>query len=499
MNSPLALKRPSGSYSIPSSNRNTARYWYVIVGLVVGLLAAGGIAWLNANGQGIFILPLLLMVPCLVLFLRYPFVGVILWLAVYPFVVKTPGLTGSIGHWGFYRLLIPGMLWVLIMLYWARERPRLAIRLTIADWAMVLFLVLSVGNCLLLSHDVVLGLTRLYDRIFVPFCLFWFVRLLSPSVQDFKRLLPLAFGLLVVEAVVGLMTWVDPSRLPPQWLGAVGERTVGTLGNPAVYSSTLVFLGLLLFQYAMQTKSIWLQGLFVFALALAFFCVFFTFSRGSWLGGALVWVGLMFVYPKPLFRLMMVGLVVMALLSTSVLAAAFAFANERLVTEHTAESRIITDAASLRMINAKPLFGWGYGNYDLYNTDFKEDVGDISSAGNVNTSHNTYLTIAAEQGIPALLLYLFPTAWWFVQSLMASQRLPQDGFYGRKLLILLWFVLLMSFTVSNFMDMIRFNLFGTAIWWLTLALIANLVAPFERVEPRSMSLAQNLAPKKATE
>lgn len=474
------------------SDGNARGCLLLLAALLVGLVFGAVIVWASATDRPLFLAPLLVAVPFAILFVRYPFASILLWLAVYPLLSKNVSAIGSLAHWGLFRLYIPGMLWAVLMMYWARVRPMPRVRFGIPEWAMVLFLTWAACSTLILSQDVREAVLRLYDRTFVPFCMYFLIRLLAPTAQELRRLLPVTVLVVVAQAIVGLMAWFTPQFLPIEWLGTVGDRTVGTLGNPAVYSSTLIFCGLLLFHYAMHTTSRAVRILFFSLFALAIFCVFFSFSRGSWFAGVLVALGLLVLYPRTTLSMTVIAGLVVFLLSTSLLASAFAFAMERLNTDHTAESRIITNVASLRMIEAQPLFGWGYQNYDLFNAQFKEDVGTISAAGNINTSHNTYLTVAAELGILALVLYAIPTLWWLISSVRVWSRLPRSGFWSRSLLVLLWLALLANFTVSNFMDMIRYNIFGTTIFWMGLGLIATLISTVDENTSLDSRAAPNL-------
>jgi O-antigen ligase len=139
------------------------------------------------------------------------------------------------------------------------------------------------------------------------------------------------------------------------------------------------------------------------------------------------------------------------------------------------------------MFQARPIFGWGYDTYNLYASQFIGSVGSIVFES-YHTSHNTYLTILAELGLPALLLYLTPVTWWLLLSLKVLPRMPRSGLCSWHLLALLWLLMLDHFIVSNFMDMIRFNLFGTTIWWMALGFIADLVYP--RLKPGDIGAPQ---------
>jgi O-antigen ligase len=227
----------------------------------------------------------------------------------------------------------------------------------------------------------------------------------------------------------------------------------------------------------MTSASKWLKPVLIITFGLALYCVFFSFSRGSWLGELLVVVGLLFLYPRVILGTVIIVLAITLVLGNSILASQISWAMERLNDEDTANGRIIGNTASLRMIEAKPLTGWGWGKYDLYNISFKARVGDIA-IDTKGTSHNTYLSIMAELGIPTFLVYMFPVGWWLYLSLKVGRRLPSRTFLGSRLLIMLWLLMLHIFVVTNFMDMIRFHAFGTCIWWMALALIASLIQPY---------------------
>ena len=80
-----------------------------------------------------------------------------------------------------------------------------------------------------------------------------------------------------------------------------------------------------------------------------------------------------------------------------------------------------------------------------------------------------------EMGPILAAIYAFPVLILFLLSIRLWRWLPVGGFSGRRYLVLLWLALLHQFVVSNFMDMIRHHPFGTTLWWLGIALIANVI------------------------
>jgi O-antigen ligase len=305
--------------------------------------------------------------------------------------------------------------------------------------------------------------------------LYWWLRCAAPGEPDLKRLIPGALGLVILEVVVGLLSWLLPERIPQDWVGYSSERTIGTLGFAHVYSLTLVFFSLLLFQAAMNRKSGVARWGLLLGAGLGACGVFLSFSRGAWLGGLVAGVGLLVLYPKPVLSLTVIMLSVMLLLGGTVLSAQITFANERLNSGTTALERLSIWDAGLHMAELKPFWGWGYGDYALYSTQFQQRIANVETTS--KASHNTFISLAAELGVPGLILYLLPAMGCLGLTLKRWPYLPQTGFWSRKLLIIFWLMILAYSTTSFFSD-IRTSPYGMSLWWVTLGWIGILVDPY---------------------
>ena len=134
------------------------------------------------------------------------------------------------------------------------------------------------------------------------------------------------------------------------------------------------------------------------------------------------------------------------------------------------------------MIQLKPFWGWGYGDYRLYAGQFQRKVADVMATQSY-ASHNAFISYAAEIGMPGLLLYLFPAMWWLALSYQRRQHLPQAGFWSQKLLILFWLMILAYSTTSFFSDT-RVSPYALSLWWVSLGLIATLIDPFRAYNQR---------------
>ena len=424
-------------------------------------------------------LALTLAIPAAILFVRYPFAGVLIWLLVLPYFLNSPGTVGKLIFWGLHRVMVPAALGLTILSGWLGIREKRPVRIRLADWFMLLFLGLLFANILLFNDRTMRTMVDAYDEIVVPFCMYWLIRASAPDEKDMRLFLGVAFVTLLLQIAIGLSSWFAPQLLPLQWLGLGGARTVGSLRNPAVYSSTLLLLTAVLVHHVMRSKAKGPRVAMLFFLCLALYCVFLSFSRGSWLGASVVLLGLLFVYPRIMLRLVLILGFILLVLGGSVLSDQIAWGWERLTgaeAQNSAESRVTGIDAAIRMTRVRPFFGWGYGNFDEAKESFVRRVGDIQI--HEATSHNTYLTISAELGLIGLFLYLFPAGWLLVRSVKVRRKLPREGHLDSSLLLLLWLVVLDMLIVTNFMDMIRFFSFGTTIWWLVLGLIASIIDPY---------------------
>lgn len=461
------------------------------VGLALLLLGAAlgvAAAWLVVADWKLALvaLGLGLVLPALIVLHRDPLLAVLAWLALNQFLLTTePVLPYRVAFWMFHRALPPVAVAIVAVSAMVGISRRPLPRLGLPELAMAAYLAGSLVSVLLLGPTPLASAYHLYDRVFVPMCLYLIVRLAAPDERDLLRLAAVAGFICLAQAVVGLLAWTLPGLLPEGWLGQAGARTIGSLLNTSTYTSTLIFCALLLLQVALNRG----RGtalaicLALFAVALAF--TFLSFSRASWLGALLVLIGLCALYPLFMVRLGLLATPALAVvLSLGLLTHQLSWASERLSSPEATGSaldRLPAYAAALRMAEARPLFGWGYENFERFDRQFQERVLDLRNDNKDHASHSAYLTILAEQGAVGLLLYLAAPLWWLAASARAARRLPASGLIDRRLLALLWLVLLNIFVQNNFTP--AWVTYGLGLWWLTIGLIAS-VAQRAGSEPR---------------
>jgi len=451
--------------------------------LLLGSVMAIGLASMIVDQAWIVIMPALMVIPAVVLLLSFPFSAIFLYFLLVPFFIQEFGFGSRYIYWILHRALVPMAIGLVILLEIAGIRRIRPIKWMGIDWFILAFLIYSIANISFTSPDLTGSLIRYYDRFIIPFGLYFLMRLLGPKEEELKWLVPAAILTIWFQSAIGVTSWYAPQLLPTVWLSRIGERTVGSLANPAVLSTTLIFCALILIQFVQQTKSGFQKLIILLSIGLAFFIVFMTFSRGSWLGGAMVWLGLIFLFPRILGKLTIAGFVAAVVVLTIFLSSFSAYAGERLTATAPVEGRIIGGAATVRMIVQKPVFGWGYDNHERFDEQFRTGVLGLADPA-AHTSHHTYLLMTSERGLVGLFVYVLPAVWLLGATFTNWKQFKPGGLLGREMLVMLWLLLVDHFIVGNFTDLIRSNFYSTSMWWLVLGWIANIVQNAKVSEPR---------------
>lgn len=462
--------------------------------LLMGLVLGSLLAFLIVREYWILACVIVLLVPVAILVNRYPFISVMLWMAVLPFIPFVGKY--SLVYWVFHRTLILMALGINVISRMLKLKSHPSVRLGRAELAMFAFGVFALLSILLSTVTSIKSTLTLYDRTLVPFTAYLLMRFLSPRGTDLKRLLPIMFLVGLAECVIGLLSLFAPQTIPSIWHSdLLGDRAVGTLGEPGVYASVLIFLMVFLFHDAMNRERGTVRIILVLTFGLGMVCILFTFTRSCWLAGLVVLLGLLFIYPKAIFSLILIVVPIMLILGGGMLAKEFAYGFERLNNKGTAEGRIIQAHAGQEMFYAKPFFGWGYESYDHYDWKFMERVGNVAPKDwdiKSGTSHNTYLTMLAEMGAVGFFFYFFPLIWWLGLTVKVLPKLPKEGFWSRRLLVVAWLSVGAQVVISQFIDM-RFFLLPFTTLWFTLGLIASIVQNY--LEPNGIGVARTIAPR----
>jgi len=242
------------------------------------------------------------------------------------------------------------------------------------------------------------------------------------TLRDKKSLENVVKIIMVAVAVVGIMAIVDYinlrsySSLERSRIGGISDQPNQLAGFFCYYM--FLYAGFFLVHF----PSLSAFG-YLIPMAIAFRGIMVTFSRGGYLSFAVGAYAISFFRSRLLFILVILCSIVM-FLNPHFLPAGIRYrmnmtfedqvmgdADLEQSLEASASRRIVIWKTALIMIKDKPWLGFGYGTFPTVVGSYNPELGPIDA-------HNSYIIIAAEMGVPALLAFLLiigiflKETWW---------------------------------------------------------------------------------------
>ncbi len=266
------------------------------------------------------------------------------------------------------------------------------------------------------------------DSVWIPYLLYRLTLASTRRPEDVDKFLHALLAIVMVGGALGLIESIlrldevifsylgAPRTEYIVWMTDGIRRAAGPYLNPAAYGLQLG-LGMLIALHRVRGSSRRDGSMVTFAFC--FVCVFACFTRGSWLGvlaGHLVFLAL--TGDWKLLRFLMVLAIFAGLAGLfSSIDQHERFA-QRMGNAGTATTRLALADRGLQMIVAEPLLGRGVGGYEAAHDGFTSSFGDPDGV----SSHNTYLTVAVDSGLPALLFLLLGFGHSMKRSLSWAHR-----------------------------------------------------------------------------
>ncbi len=222
--------------------------------------------------------------------------------------------------------------------------------------------------------------------------------------EDFNKLVTIIVIAGTLVALYGLYQYVAGVAMEDKWLDKannpdVTKRAYSVFGNPNILAEYLIMLipiSVSLFWYSkkLSKKVIFLGTSLILVLTLVL-----TFSRGGWVGFA--FSGLIFVLlveKRLLLSIIPLGLGAIYLLPQSIINRILSIGN---LADTSNDYRIRMWTITLNIIRDYWVAGVGLG-YIPFKQTFETYIRTMPTYH----AHNTYLEIAAEMGIPGLVVFL---------------------------------------------------------------------------------------------
>jgi putative inorganic carbon (HCO3(-)) transporter len=408
------------------------------------------------------VLVAVVLVTASVLVVLHPEALLLVLVASLPWESKLAYPSASVTVVAFARVILP----VLFMARAFVRRDRLATPRFLAPLGVFLLLTML---SLMVSPDPGEGIVKTLRYGIFAASLFAAIQLLDDRATIIRaiRLLAISASAASIYALVSFLS---------------GEltRAAGPIADPNDFGDLIVaVIPLTIFLFVEDRKWRVLWGLVLATLLAA---ALGSLSRGALVGlvGLLVWGVLT-------RRVSAVALLGAGTLIATVLVVGFAFfgsvvqkrlSDRERITSSSAAARVVFWEAAANMSADHPLLGVGPERFDaerekyLYNSPIPLEGRENGQQGPVHTVHNSYLEVAAENGIPAALVFcLFLLAIWISLRKYLLDPANRVDDQGRRLAVALQGVLiaavLSDFFVSGELE---------ASFWLAAVLAGALTA-----------------------
>ncbi len=409
-----------------------------------------------------------------------PITSIILWFSTVPFLqfyfkLELPaGIPDLTAGRGLALALV-----LLVLLREVRHRDQAARPIAWTTyWPIALFLVLRTLSGLRSTLPQSEAFLPLMDGVWVPCILYWFTLQATTSEHDADRLLKAIlvvasvaalFGILevVLQLDQGILIYLGGHANYNVWESEGVRRGAGPYMNPASFGANMgIAMLVALSRISLRRhRRVWHA-----AFVLCLIGVIVSFTRGAWLAAA---VGFMlFSILAARGRTVVASAALLALISAVLVLTLGAHRHDvasRMTTEATAYSRLALADRGIRMVEQAPLTGFGVGGYRYQHRNYESIFGSPDNL----SSHNTYLTIAVDSGLPCVLLIMIGFFRPMRRAIRQIRRLPPD--HPRRLRVAVIVAGIAVFATSGLFIDLNSSIYDFALAFILLGCLERLV------------------------
>lgn len=254
-----------------------------------------------------------------------------------------------------------------------------------------------------------------------------------------RRDLMIVLGAIVIGAVIAAAFGIlqPPS---PTGLSESAERATGTIGDPNELAAALLLgVGLGAGLALSRERSVALRLGGAVAIPICAAGIFLSLSRGGLIALAALLVAGTVLGGR--WRGVITGFLVLVAVAGVLYFTQVASlpARERVITAAGGSGRSDLWTIGLRMVKTHPLEGVGVGNFQVLSADYVLQPGilkrtELIFASVPRITHNTYLEVTSELGIPGFLLFMLIVVGSLACGLRAARLWSKHGDIGMEAL-----------------------------------------------------------------
>jgi len=213
----------------------------------------------------------------------------------------------------------------------------------------------------------------------------------------------------------------------------------GLYGAPSIFGRVFGMIIPVNFYMMLEAPTRRRRFIFLGALGASFFGLLMAYNRTPWITTLLGFIILQFVYPKfrKLFLVLILVAGILAYFSADRLEESTF--NERINSNSTLEGRTLRWETGFNMWKAKPIWGWGFDQYQYESGKYRPD--DLTK--NIKAVESTFVALLVATGILGFIPWVAVLLWllYFSLRLYFRARAPDwPGFVEDKLFAVFWAV-----------------------------------------------------------
>ncbi len=348
----------------------------------------------------------LAMVIAVLIIFRYPEIGVVLWIALLPFV----------SFFGHASLIMASIVAVTDISYLIKLiRGKRSFRMKLMDYPVILLAVIYFFGGIFSEGGIDSFYSALMYIIFLSgyFLVFNLIR----TRQWIKRCVVTGIFSGMVACLLGIVQ-IFTGTLNPSWLdtsmfSGIGTRIVSGFDNPNIFAEYLLLIIPFALTGLLKKGSRHKRFFYGFSLLVMLICLVFTWSRGAWLGflvGTFLFFMILSRKALPAFLGLILVSPLLSWLVPNIVAERFLSIGN--LAESSTSYRISAWHGILELLNKTWWSGIGVGG-----AAFEAVYPSVALAGTqtIKHAHSIYLQLLAELGIPGLLVFVL-ILFLFVQN-----------------------------------------------------------------------------------
>ncbi|SDE74141.1 O-antigen ligase family protein [Sporomusa acidovorans] len=257
---------------------------------------------------------------------------------------------------------------------------------------------------------------------------------------------------------ISTFQWVDGEQFPE-----LKVRVFSTLQNPNLLAGFLVVVMSLAAGLGLHSESTKERLLMAALIVVLGICLVLTYSRGAWLSIVAVIAICGHLYSRKMLWLFLLIPLAVFFCQDAVMERLLSIFNP---TDTSSTLRLALWESTVAMICDKPFLGIGWGAYWLVYPEY--DFFLNNPAARIVHAHNMYLHIAAEIGIPGLIVFLSIV---YKHTKLAINILTWTKNKWVAGVMLGVVAAILGLAVNGFTDYIMFNIQMSMLFWFLNAII----------------------------